>query len=259
VPAALYSADDDWYLPTEATRSPWHAAAQHGGPPAALAARAVENLAGDAVAVIRFSADLLHEIPYAPLRAAASVERTGRRVALYRAVVGTAEKPVLSARAWTVRTASVPLPPPADPPPEPPPPPDELAPVDSTFRDYADFFGTALDKRMISGSVQAPGRAAMWFRLRLPLVKGEEPTPLQRLVATADSGNGISWTLPIDQFVFVNVDLDLSLVRAPQGEWFALDSVSHLDASGRGLADTSLFDTAGWLGRSTQALFVDRI
>ena len=35
-----------------------------------------------------------------------------------------------------------------------------------------------------------PRRA--WFRLRSPLVAGEEPTPLQRAVAAADFGNGVS-------------------------------------------------------------------
>jgi hypothetical protein len=90
------------------------------------------------------------------------------------------------------------------------------------------------------------------------VVEGEEPSPLQRLVAMADSGNGISWALPFEHYLFTNIDLDLSLARAPQGEWFALDSVSYLDASGRGLADTALFDTAGWLGRSSQTLFVER-
>jgi hypothetical protein len=254
---ALYLLDGDEFRPTELTRSPWHPAAQHGGPPAALAARAVESVAPRGTEVARFTAELLHEIPVVPLTVSARVDRPGRRVALARAEVRAEGEMVLAAAAWLIRRGSVELPAPADPPPGAPPIPEDLPDLDTSFREYPDFFGSAVDKRLIAGTLDGPGRAAMWFRLRVPLVSGCPESPVQRLVAIADSGNGISWTLPFDRFVFVNTDLSVSLVRAPGGEWFALDAVTRTDRSGRGITEAVLFDRQGWLGRSAQTLYVD--
>jgi hypothetical protein len=256
VESALYLPDEGRFVPTDLTRSPWHPGAQHGGPPAALAVGAIEAAAPEGMEITRISVDVLGEIPVEPLTVEASVPRPGRRVMLTRAEVAAAGRPLMTATAWLMRRTELPLPPPADPLPAPPPVPGDLPAFDSTFRDYADFYGSALDKRLIDGSVEAPGRAAMWFRLRVPVVAGRPDSPLQRLAAIADSGNGISWSLPFEDYLFTNTDLTLSVVRAPQGEWFALDAVTHLDAGGRGIADTLLFDEGGWLGRGMQSLYV---
>jgi hypothetical protein len=98
----------------------------------------------------------------------------------------------------------------------------------------------------------------------VPVVAGEEESPVQRLATMVDSGNGISWGLPFGEWLFANTDVTLHLLRPPRGEWFALEAVSHYDRSGRGLAEAGLaearlFDVDGYLGRSNQALFVDRI
>ena len=97
----------------------------------------------------------------------------------------------------------------------------------------------------------------MWFRLRVPLVWGERPSALQTLVAVVDSANGISGAVPFDQFVFPNTDLGIYLAREPRGEWIAVDAVSYLDPGGRGICDTALFDTGGFVGRANQALFLE--
>ena len=44
-PTAFYvRVDDDCYAATEATRGPWDAGAQHGGPPSALVGYAIEEI-----------------------------------------------------------------------------------------------------------------------------------------------------------------------------------------------------------------------
>jgi hypothetical protein len=47
------------------------------------------------------------------------------------------------------------------------------------------------------------------------------------------------------------------LLRHPVGEWVALEA-STTAADGIGLADTTLHDEHGPIGRSAQALFIDR-
>jgi hypothetical protein len=260
VAEALFERDGKHFVPTELARSPWGSEVQHGGPAAALIARAAEVIGGEEAATLRLAADILRPIPMAPLIVESRVIRPGRRVRLVGTeVLGTDGDPLIRARIWLIRRREpLEYPPAPDAQPEPPPPPEALQASDFSFRPYQDYFGDALDKRLIAGSVTEPGRAAMWFRLRVPVVAGEAPTPLQRVAAMADSGNGISWALPFGEYLFINTDLVIHLLREPIGEWFALDSTSRYDPAGRGLAETALFDGRGYLGRSSQALFVER-
>ncbi len=118
------------------------------------------------------------------------------------------------------------------------------------------FATDAMDVRFISGAFLEPGPSTAWFRLRHPLVAGEDPTPLQRLAAAADFGNGISAVLPWDRFVFINPDLTIYLERAPVGEWFLLQSETRLGREGIGVSESLISDEHGRVGRATQALLV---
>ena len=94
------------------------------------------------------------------------------------------------------------------------------------------------------------------MRLNHPLVAGEPPSPYQRVAVAADSGNGVSASLPFDQYVFVNSDLTINLFRKPVGEWICLESRSYFGANGCGLAESALYDEVGMIGRATQSLAV---
>jgi acyl-Coa thioesterase superfamily protein len=93
--------------------------------------------------------------------------------------------------------------------------------------------------------------------MRHPLVPGEAPSPLCRVLVAADSGNGVSAALDYRRWRFVNPDLSVYLFRPPAGEWVALEAATSA-AAGVGLADTALHDRHGPIGRAAQALFVDR-
>ena len=62
--------------------------------------------------------------------------------------------------------------------------------------------------------------------MRQPLVAGEEPTPLQRVLVAADVGNGVSASLDYRRYLFINVDLTVHLERMPEGEWVCVDAVT---------------------------------
>ena len=100
------------------------------------------------------------------------------------------------------------------------------------------------------------GPCAAWFRLRHPLVAGEEPSPYQRVAVAADSGNGISAALDFRRYTFVNCDLTVNLLRRPVGEWICLDARSAFGGNGCGMAESALYDEAGLIGRATQTLAV---
>jgi hypothetical protein len=107
------------------------------------------------------------------------------------------------------------------------------------------------------GDPREPGPGRVWMRLRYPLVAGEELTPLARLAASADFGNGISAVLPFDQFLFINADLTVHLQRPPRGEWIGLDAHTLLYRGGTGLAESVLHDAHGPVGRAFQTLVVE--
>ena len=64
---SFYEADGAALVATPMTRGPWDNRFQHGGPPAALVAGAVERFAGD-YRVARLSIELLRPVPIAPVR-----------------------------------------------------------------------------------------------------------------------------------------------------------------------------------------------
>ena len=121
----------------------------------------------------------------------------------------------------------------------------------------ASFAGTAMEMRWLSDP-KALGPGRVWMRLRHPLLPGETTSPLARLAATADFGNGISATLPFDRFVFINADLTIHLQRAPTGEWIGLDACTLLHDGGVATAESVLHDQHGPLGRAFQTLVVQQ-
>ena len=120
------------------------------------------------------------------------------------------------------------------------------------------FHNAGAEHRFAAGTWAEPGPVTVWIRLCVPVVAGEEPSGLQRVMAAADFGNGVSRELSWEDFVFINPDLTVHLLRPAAGEWICLDARTILGAEGSGLAECALFDEHGRIGRSVQSLFVDR-
>jgi hypothetical protein len=260
VPDALFVPDGDRLVPTELTRGPWSADALHGGPVAALLARAVESCETLVpMRVARMTVDLLRPVPLTPLRVSARVVRPGRRVQLVEATVDAGDTPVARVAALRIRTATVPVP---DQAPWPATPTDPLAVPERAFAPEAAVQGTAfhnaaVEMRPAGGVLGSPGPARVWMRLRHPVVAGEVATPLQQVAAIADFGNGISGIVPFETHTFVNPDLTVALFRLPVSGWIGLDAISRLGHDGTGLAESLLFDEEGPIGRAMQSLYVE--
>ena len=90
----------------------------------------------------------------------------------------------------------------------------------------------------------------------MPLVAGDGPAPLERLLVMADAASGVSAALPWERFLFVNVDLGIHLSRPPEGEWMAMAARTVIGPTGMGLCTSVLSDEQGAVGVSTQSLLV---
>jgi len=262
VSEAVYTAlGDGRFEPSELSRGPWSPDHQHGGAPAALVAGAIEATGAPApMRVARLTLDLLRPVPIAALQVTTEVLRPGRRVQIVGASVSCEGEEVVRAQALRIRReegASERQGFGARPDPGPEAAPDPVA-FDSELLGGPMFGGAAMEIRLSGGKErwEVPGPAMAWMRLLAPVVAGEEPSPLQRAVATADFGNGISSVLDWRDHAFINPDLTVVLGREPQGEWIGLDAVTSISDDGSGMATGTLFDGDGRFGVSAQALFV---
>jgi hypothetical protein len=203
--------------------------------------------------ISRLTFEILHAVPVGEVEVSARVARPGRSVELLEASLGTGGREVVRAAAWRVlRAPDGTATPPAY---EPPPLPDEEAPMPAQLESG---YLRSVEWRPVRGWFLEPGPAAAWTRLRIPVVEGEEPTGLQRVLAVADSGNGISGTLDMREWWFINPELTVHLEREPRGEWICLDASTSIQPGGAGLAASTLSDRHGPVGRGAQTLYVGR-
>lgn len=255
----------DTYRSTALANAGWYDEGQHGGAFAALVAghieRSVPTLTD--MQVSRLTVEIFRVIPLVTLRIETKVVREGKRIQTVTARVFDGDSALLStATLQRLRVADLPLPDDAAPLPLALPQPDE---VDGRVGDAWGVGATgkimfhrhAMEVREVKGGFGEKGPGTVWMRLSKPIVAGLEATPLERVVATADFSNGVSRSLDYNEWVFMNPDLTVHVSRYPRGEWVALDAESTYGNEGRGVATGSLWDTTGWLGRSTQSLYLD--
>lgn len=255
------------FLPTKHTQGPWSPDHQHFGPPGALLAREIERCAagaggergGDgarALSLGRISYDILGPIALRPLTARAWVERPGRRVRLVRGELVQDGRTLVSAAAWAVLPApdDVPAAGAQRRPPSGPPGPEDI-PAGAPG-DWACGFLDSVAWHFAHGGYGRPGPAAAWLRPRVPLLAGEEMSPVQRTVLAVDSANGISAELDVTAWGFVPPELTVHLLRPPVGEWLCLDAETSLGPGLPGLTMSTLFDAVGPVARSAQTLLV---
>ena len=251
----LFVADGpDTWLPTDLARGPWDPDALHGGPSAALLARAVERLLSP-LRPTRLTVELLRPVPVAPLRVSARLTRDGRKIRIAEARIEHDGVAVATAVALGIRTKPMKVP--EQPAADPPPGPEGGTEPDRALDPYEAFHNKGVQHSFVRGQFGVPGPATDWIRLRYPLVAGEDPTPLQRVAAAADFGNGISGLDVMNDLLFINPDLTIHLHRLPVGEWVCLDATSRYEPDGIGIAVSDLYDETGPIGRSIQSLLLD--
>ena len=254
MPPSFFERDGTTFVPTASTRGPWDPDAQHAGPPAALLGRAIERCEPrDGMRVGRITCEILGPVPLEPLRVEASVTRPGRSVEMLEASLTGPAGELMRARAWRLQAGEHSLHMDQQ---ERPPGPEEGRP--SHFPGAGHDFGyhEAMEYSFVHGGWEEPGPATVWMRSRVALVEGEEPGPLERVLVTADSGNGVSAALDWRTHLFINTELTVHLLRPHDGAWVCLDAVTRVD--GLGLTETTLWDERGRIGRAAQTLLVRR-
>ena len=257
---ALFVPDGDALVPTDLARGPWAPESLHGGPVAAAVTRATERAvpADDGLRIVRLTLELVRPVGTAPLTVATRLSRPGRKVQVVDTVVTQAGTDVAWGRAVRIRVDPSGVgPEPTVPEDDAPAPPSAGTEVPSRISEYAGFHNAGVDIRYVRGRIDRPGPATAWFRLRVPVVAGEEPTPAQRAMAVSDFGNGIGSELEFGSHLFINPDLTVYLHRPLEGEWVCLDARTRFGPPGTGMAESALWDVRGRIGRALQSLYIE--
>jgi hypothetical protein len=258
----LYQRDGERYVPAALTAGPWDRRAQHGGAPTALVGRLlVGHEPGEQSWFLgRLTVELIRPVPVAPLTVRTEVRRPGRRMQVLDSVVTDPDgTEVLWARGVRVAEqdngldeASVPGPAPAS-----FPAPETCAVTALDLPIEWPSFGEAFELRQAHGAPFVElGPAAVWARLLVPVLAGEETHPLDRALTLADFPNGFANSVPFDRFQYINPDLTVSLHRLPRSEWVLLDAQMHPRAAGHGTAWGALHDERGPIGTCGQTLLI---
>jgi hypothetical protein len=206
----------------------------------------------------RLTMELLGPVPVAPLRVSASVVRPGRSVQLCEATAYDEERgrPCARATAWIFPARPGPGAGPdrrGDPLPHTPE--DGVVP-DGRPPGWSGGYLDAVEWRWVEGGLAEPGPAVVWMRPRVDLVPGEPMSPVQRLMACVDSASGVSATLDLAGWTFLNTELTVHVLRPPAGEWLCLDARTTLGPGAVGLAVSDVHDRDGLVARSAQALLI---
>jgi hypothetical protein len=156
----FFAADGDRFVPSASARGPWSARHQHGGPPAALLARAFARHAGAEAQIARLTFDFLRPVPLAPLTIATRVVRAGAKVQrLAGTVLAEDGAAVIEATCLVMRvtpaSVAVPLETLA-----PPAPPAESAPFELPFMSGDEGYHRAVEWRLANVGTRAGGGVA---------------------------------------------------------------------------------------------------
>lgn len=245
---------DGRFSSTKDTAGPWAPDSQHFGPPSALLTRELERCeSARDMLLARITLEILGPVPIEDLWVSARVERPGKSVELLTATLATEEKTVAHAHAWRFArgdsSSQVAGAAPA------------MAPVGQAVEfsrpdGWSPGYIDAVRWLSLRGGLDESGPAKVWARQRIPLVAGEEPTQLQRLMTVADSASGVSSWLDPARWLFINTELTVHLHREPVGEWIGMDANTAIGPEGVGTATSVLHDQQGPVGNTGQALLI---
>ena len=213
---------------TAAARGPWRQDAAHGGAPAALLVRAIENCGMESgLRLVSFQAAFLGPVLLGEIAIETEILKPGSKQMVVSARLTGGGRTLVDATGVLLRRGEVALPPDVKAPEM------RLMPERPSDREVREglwgsgptaFHRTSNKIVVVTGGPEdSRAEGAAWFRLDCPLVPGEQPSPAQRAAAAADFGNGLAHPVPFGEFVFVNCDLNLWLLREPVGEWIGIE------------------------------------
>jgi hypothetical protein len=232
--------------PQQRARSGWGEQIRGTAVSGALARATVREAAGlarDDLQLARWSVDMFRAAGMRPSVTKVHRVREGRRLCLVDAVLEQDGVAVARSRALYLQKGATPPGQVWSSEPVDLAPPPEVVPLAPEVRVYHTDSGGWTD---VAEEHQSAERKRTWH-LPLYLVEGEDPSPMQAVATVADVTNMVSnWGS--DGVQFINVDVDLALVRMPRMDGFGLTAEQRFDCDGLAVGSAVVFDRDGAFG-----------
>ncbi|KJF16525.1 thioesterase family protein [Acidithrix ferrooxidans] len=246
---------DGKFFPNEATIGPWSSDAQHGGPPCALLAKMMDDFSrSDSTFISKISIEFLKPVLFGVVEVSLRIVRPGYKVSLVEGELAVNGEPTLRGRAWRLRKTPNRVP--------------EVSMAEGLVLDPEAFEVLNLDAfpyisniewRFEEGSFYDPGPVLVHARPKIPLISNETTSGLAEMIIVADSANGISQELTMGEFVYVPVDLMISILDEPiPGEFIKYDARTRIDPGGVGTSIMTISQGGRLKASSLHTLYVDK-
>ena len=234
---------DRKFVATDAAGSPWSSEAQHGGPPCALLAAALEGEIDDPeLRPARLKVELFRAVPTTPLSIETQVARRGHRLVSVDAQL-ISDRVVARANALFLRGGGTQQSTgPAPPLPGPGARVEAMIPSEFAHR-FPPGFHTTVEVVTLEAQLQAA-----WIRVPCGLLPNQPLSAFQRAAATSDFCNALRARQVGHGAGFINVDSNAQFVRPSTGEWLGLELVELATMGATGYARANLFDAQGVFG-----------
>jgi hypothetical protein len=242
---------------TEHTSGAWDLAFQHIAPALGLLTHVVEldrdARRDDGLVIGRLSFDILGTVPVEVVETSVRVLRAGQRIELVEATLAHDRRDAVVLRAWLMQPRDTTelqggglprIPPPED------------TPAWDPTSVWPGGFVASVEVRR---EQVEPGRATFWVRTPLPLIEGEEISPVARAAGLFDVANGLTVRASPKEVTFPNVDLTAHLFSVPSGDWLGFDTTVTFGPGGVGVTSSVLHDERGPFGTMSQLLTVGPI
>lgn len=204
----------------------------------------------------RISLDIFGVIFAGEFQIVTKTIRAGRTIALIEATMLAQGKVCVVARAWQMQTSDT----------------QQVQGMEDVAQPKALQAWTGMQAAWDGGFIQSiqtfsdhrrAGKGVVWVTTDVEMVEGQVTSDFVKLMGLVDVANGIVTriTQPKGQieWIFPNLDLQIHLLRQPQGRFLGLETIQQLGADGIGLTSSILHDELGVFGRSEQILTVRHV
>lgn len=234
----------------------WNAHEQHMAPATGILCAELENFQPRShMRIGRVSLDIFGLIHFGEFSITTRVIRAGKTIELIEAEMKAEQKTCIVARAWRMQMQDS----------------KDIAGQEDTEIGQPEQCAVWEEmKKWPGGFIQSTttraneahrrGKGIVWMTNACDMVESRATSDFVKLMGMVDTANGIVSRIdPAQGWAYPNLDLQIHLLRYPQGQWLGIEAVQQFGEDGIGLTSAILHDTRGPFGRSEQILTLRKI
>lgn len=243
------------YEPTGHAQGAWSPKEQHMAPATGVLCNELEQFSPRPdLRIARINLDIWGVIHLTPFTIETRMLRPGRTIELIETRMLIEGRACIVAHAWRLQTSDTAVVAGLEDPSMP-----ELEQMQESHG-LAGWGGGYIKSLQLRGNGQSrAGHGRVWIKNELTMVEGQPASAFVRLMGMVDTANGVAMRASPTEWMFPNVDLNISLLRMPQGQWLGLDTRQQYGSDGVGITSSVLHDELGMFGRSEQTLTLRRL